>query len=99
MQRVQLAFRVAVGIVMACLPLAESLSPLRMLGTCAGLTSFLVVEECYGKLLRAETLSKPNAREEDVAVAHRLENDDIVEVDPSRDGYGSPDDVEGDKRK
>jgi hypothetical protein len=84
---------------MTCLPLAESLNPLAMLGICAGLTSFLVIEECYGKLLRGEALSKPNAAEEDIAAAHRLETDEIVEVDTSRDGYGSTRDVEENKRK
>lgn len=39
---------------MTCLPLATSLSPLELLGTTAGLTTFLVVEETFGKLHRGE---------------------------------------------
>jgi len=98
-QRVQLAFRLAVGVTLTCLPLAESLTPLKLMGTCAGLTSFLVIEETYGKLLRGEALAKPNAAEEDAAVAHRLQRDDVVEVDTSRDGYGNPDAPEVNKDK
>ncbi|CUA75353.1 hypothetical protein RSOLAG22IIIB_05858 [Rhizoctonia solani] len=61
----QLGFRIAVGAIMICLPLSD-MSPLHMLGTSAGLTSFLVVEETYGKLRRGEPLAKPNAGEQDV---------------------------------
>ncbi|CAE6481996.1 unnamed protein product [Rhizoctonia solani] len=61
----QLGFRIAVGAIMICLPLSD-MSPLHMLGTSAGLTSFLVVEETYGKLHRGEPLAKPNAAEQDV---------------------------------
>ncbi|KAG8711188.1 hypothetical protein FRC11_003430 [Ceratobasidium sp. 423] len=61
----QLGFRIAVGAIMICLPLSD-LSPLNLLGTSAGLTSFLVVEETYGKLRRGEPLAKPNAAEQDV---------------------------------
>ena len=38
---------------MACLPLSK-LTPLEMMGTCAGLTTFLVIEETYGKLHRGK---------------------------------------------
>ncbi|CAE6458086.1 hypothetical protein ACGC1H_006833 [Rhizoctonia solani] len=61
----QLGFRVAIGIIMICLPLSD-LSPLNLMGTSAGLTSFLVVEETYGKLRRGEPLAKLNATEQDV---------------------------------
>lgn len=98
-RRVQLAFRLAVGVILACLPLAESLTPLEMLGTCAGLTAFLVVEEVYGKLLRGEAITKPDAAQEDVAVAHRLREEEIVEVDTDRDGYGNPNKTEENKGK
>jgi hypothetical protein len=40
-----------------------------MLGTCAGLTTFLVIEETYGKLARGEPIAKPNASEVDTAAA------------------------------
>ncbi|ELU38088.1 LtrA domain-containing protein [Rhizoctonia solani AG-1 IA] len=71
----QLGFRVAVGIVMILLPLSD-LSPLNLLGTSAGLTSFLVVEETYGKLRRGEPLAKPSAAEQDVIDAreHSVED-------------------------
>lgn len=61
----QLMFRVAVGIIIICLPLAHNLSPMNMLGTSAGLTGFLVVEETYGKLHRGEPLAKPSGAEQD----------------------------------
>ncbi|KAF8748993.1 Bacterial low temperature requirement A protein (LtrA) [Rhizoctonia solani] len=43
---------------------------------CAGLTSFLVVEETYGKLRRGEPLAKPSAAEQDVIDAreHSVED-------------------------
>jgi hypothetical protein len=48
-----------------------------MLGNSAGLTSFLVIEETYGKLRRGEPLAKPNAAEQDAidARAHVAEAD------------------------
>ncbi|KAG9106737.1 hypothetical protein FRC07_008752, partial [Ceratobasidium sp. 392] len=67
----QLAFRIAVGAIIICLPLAKSLSPLNMLGTSAGLTGFLVVEETYGKLRRGEPIAKPSGAEQDVIDAAR----------------------------
>lgn len=74
----QLGFRVAVGIVLACLPLAD-LNPLHMMGTAAGLTSFLVVEETFGKLRRGEPIAKLNASEEEAAAAHRAKTEDLIE--------------------
>jgi hypothetical protein len=47
-----LGSRLAVGIMMACLPLAMTLTPLKLMGTCTALTSFLVIEETYGKICR-----------------------------------------------
>ncbi|CCO36216.1 hypothetical protein RSOLAG1IB_08478 [Rhizoctonia solani AG-1 IB] len=79
----QLGFRVAVGIVMILLPLSD-LSPLNLLGTSAGLTSFLVVEETYGKLRRGEPLAKPSAAEQDVIDAREHSTDgrpDAMRVD------------------
>ncbi|KAG8858347.1 hypothetical protein FRB91_009932 [Serendipita sp. 411] len=72
----QLGLRCAVGVVMICLPLSK-LNPLEMMGTCAGLTSFLVVEETFGKLHRGEPISKPNASEQDL---HAQRNDEITET-------------------
>lgn len=73
-QQIQLWLRVAVGIIFCCLPLSSTLanSPLKMLGTCAGLTSFLVIEETYGKLARGEPIAKLNASEADAAAALAL---------------------------
>lgn len=42
-----------------------------MLGTCAGLTTFLVIEETYGKLARGEPIAKMSAAEENAAAALR----------------------------
>ncbi|KAG8748183.1 hypothetical protein FRC12_013902 [Ceratobasidium sp. 428] len=67
----QIAFRVAVGVIIICLPLAKSLSPLNMLGASAGLTGFLVVEETYGKLRRGEPIAKPSGAEQDAIDAAR----------------------------
>ncbi|QRV83039.1 low temperature requirement protein LtrA [Ceratobasidium sp. AG-Ba] len=61
----QLAFRIAVGAIIICLPLAKTLTPLKVLGISAGLTSFLVIEETYGKLRRGEPLAKPSGAEQD----------------------------------
>ncbi|KAG8718215.1 hypothetical protein FRC08_005709 [Ceratobasidium sp. 394] len=71
----QLAFRVAVGISIICLPLAKNRSPLNVLGTSAGLTSSLVIEETYGKLRRGEPLAKPSGTKQDVidVMAHAAE--------------------------
>ena len=55
LQRIMLGWRVAIGITMACLPLAKALTPLKLMGTCTALTSFLVIEETYGKLCRTGT--------------------------------------------
>ncbi|EUC55381.1 LtrA domain protein [Rhizoctonia solani AG-3 Rhs1AP] len=81
----QLGFRVAIGIIMICLPLSD-LSPLQLMGTSAGLTSFLVVEETYGKLRRGEPLAKLNATEQDVIDAREQsrsseERPDAIRVD------------------
>ncbi|KAH7320370.1 hypothetical protein B0J17DRAFT_298607 [Rhizoctonia solani] len=78
----QLGFRVAVGAILICLPLSD-LSPLHLLGTSAGLTSFLVVEETYGKLRRGEPLAKPSAAEQDAIDARELseERPDATRID------------------
>lgn len=46
-----------------------------MLANSAGLTTFLVIEETYGKLHRGEPLAKPSATEKDMmdAKAHAEE--------------------------
>ncbi|CCA67754.1 hypothetical protein PIIN_01578 [Serendipita indica DSM 11827] len=62
-RHVQLGFRLAVGIIMCCLPLSK-LSPLELMGSCAGLTTFLVVEETYGKLHRGK--KGPTSEPDDV---------------------------------
>ncbi|KAG9088493.1 hypothetical protein FS749_002127 [Ceratobasidium sp. UAMH 11750] len=79
----QLAFRVAVGIIIICLPLAKTLSPLNVLGTSAGLTSILVIEETYGKLRRGEPLAKPSGAEQDVidAMAHATEGEQATRIE------------------
>ncbi|KAG8708270.1 hypothetical protein FRC08_018982 [Ceratobasidium sp. 394] len=82
-QITQLAFRVAVGIIIICLPLAKNLSLLNVLGTSAGLTSFLVIEETYGKLRRGEPLAKPSGTEQDVidAMAHAAEGEQATRIE------------------
>ncbi|KAG9075097.1 hypothetical protein FRC06_010268 [Ceratobasidium sp. 370] len=79
----QLAFRIAVGVIIICLPLAKNLSPLNVLGTSAGLTSFLVVEETYGKLRRGEPIAKPSGAEQDVidARAHAAEGEQATRIE------------------
>ncbi|KAF8594592.1 hypothetical protein BDV93DRAFT_549179 [Ceratobasidium sp. AG-I] len=78
----QLLFRVAVGIIIICLPLAHDLSPLNMLGISAGLTAFLVIEETYGKLHRGEPLAKMSGAEKDAMDARsRSEDGEPMRVD------------------
>ncbi|KAG8738892.1 hypothetical protein FRC10_006409 [Ceratobasidium sp. 414] len=79
----QLAFRIAVGVIIICLPLAKNLSPLNMLGTSAGLTSFLVIEETYGKLRRGEPIAKPSGTEQDMidARAHAAEGEQATRIE------------------
>lgn len=60
-----LGFRIAVGIIMACLPLAKSLTSLKLMGTCTALTSFLVIEEVYGRLCRQAYAARENQEEEE----------------------------------
>jgi hypothetical protein len=52
LQKIMLGSRIAIGITMACLPLAVALNPLKLMATCTALTSFLVIEETYGKMCR-----------------------------------------------
>ncbi|CAG7847789.1 SubName: Full=Uncharacterized protein {ECO:0000313/EMBL:CCA71182.1} [Serendipita indica DSM 11827] len=77
-RRVQLGMRTAVGIIMICLPLADhhTLTPLKLAGICAALSSFLVIEETYGKLCRGEPISKPSASEE---AAQKNQNEEFME--------------------
>jgi hypothetical protein len=77
-QEAQLGFRIAAGIVLACLPLSN-LSPLGLLGVAAGITAFLVITETYGKLQRGEPLSKPSAAEQDAVDAQNEHTDEILE--------------------
>ena len=69
-----------------------------MLANSAGLTTFLVIEETYGKLRRGEPLAKPTAAEQDMmdARAHaaevdvaRISSSDTMSVDSVR--LGAPD--------
>jgi hypothetical protein len=76
---VQLILRILVGIAATCIPLARGLSPLELMGIGAGLTSFLVIEETYGKLLRGEPLAKPSASEKAAAEANTERTDDMIE--------------------
>ncbi|KAG9126869.1 hypothetical protein FRC07_001617 [Ceratobasidium sp. 392] len=46
----QLGFRVAVGVIIFCLPVFTDVTALFMLGNSAGLTTLLVVEETFGKI-------------------------------------------------
>ncbi|KAG8841408.1 hypothetical protein FRC20_005053, partial [Serendipita sp. 405] len=55
---IQLGFRLIAGVVMTCLPLAKHLKSLHLMGICAGVTSFLVIEETYGKICRGEPIAK-----------------------------------------
>ncbi|KAF8598975.1 hypothetical protein BDV93DRAFT_526376 [Ceratobasidium sp. AG-I] len=73
----QLGWRIAVGVIIFCLPLTSDVTALFMLANSAGLTTFLVVEETYGKLRRGEPLAKPSAAEQDMmdARAHAAEVD------------------------
>lgn len=54
-----------------------------MLGTSAGLTGFLVIEETYGKLRRGEPLAKPSGVEQDAIDAreHSQGEDKATRVD------------------
>lgn len=53
-----------------------------MLANAAGLTTFLVIEETYGKLRRGEPLAKPNAAEQDVMDARARAADlDVTRID------------------
>ncbi|CAG8716554.1 2115_t:CDS:2, partial [Acaulospora colombiana] len=78
LQRVQLIVRILVGVALTCIPLAHNLSPLKLMGIGAGLTSLLVMEETYGKLWRGEPISKPSASEKAAAEAD-AKNDEIIE--------------------
>lgn len=71
------------GIIIICLPLAHDLSPAHLLGICAGLTGFLVLEETYGKLHRGEALAKPNGTEQDVIDAREGKDTGSTEGDTS----------------
>ncbi|KAG8829742.1 hypothetical protein FRC17_006134 [Serendipita sp. 399] len=73
----QLLCRGSIGVIMICLPLSN-LNPLEMMGTCAGLTGFLVVEETYGKLHRGEPIAKPSASEQDAADLQAQQTDEAI---------------------
>ncbi|CUA75340.1 hypothetical protein RSOLAG22IIIB_05843 [Rhizoctonia solani] len=75
----QLGLRVAIGIILICLPLSD-LSPAKLLGTSAGLTSFLVIEEIYGNLRRGEPLAKLHATEQEVIDARELLTDERTDT-------------------
>ncbi|KAG9089363.1 hypothetical protein FRC06_001589, partial [Ceratobasidium sp. 370] len=61
----QLGCRIAVGLIIFCLPLTTDATALFMLGNSAGLISLLVIGETYGKLRRVEPIAKPNILEQD----------------------------------
>ncbi|PVG04558.1 hypothetical protein CPB86DRAFT_777843 [Serendipita vermifera] len=78
-RRVQLIVRVLVGVALTCIPLAHNLLPLELMGIGAGLTSFLVIEETYGKLWRGEPLAKLSASEKAAAEVDARRNDEMIE--------------------
>lgn len=88
-RRTQLGSRLAAAVIFACLPLSN-LAPLELLGVAAGVTSFLVICETYGKLHRGEPLAKMNASEEAAAEAARNQHtDDVMEKGDDGETKGS----------
>jgi len=77
----------AAAVILACLPLSN-LPPSQLLGVAAGITSFLVISETFGKLHRGEPLSKLSAGEQDAANARQLRIDAMIEA---RNADTSPD--------
>jgi hypothetical protein len=74
---------------MCLLPLAKSLSPTSLLGTAAGLTSFVVIEETIGRLQRGYCPPEGDTRED---------YQDGVPVDDSKKGDAQNEGVQVDGR-